>query len=99
MAQEGEPGAHARKLRHKTHELDRVAESLLGIDDNAATSERFAFPLRRVQLGPVKTAIGDEPAVLEVAPAFRETAREQQRRTAMVVRLVILGIGGDGGII
>ena len=56
-------------------------------------------PLGGLKLGAVEAAIGDLPAMLEIGPALLHAPGQEESGAAMIVRVVIVRIGGNGGII
>src|SRR5262245_54693300 len=99
MTKEGELTAAPGKLRQEPHELDRVAEPLLGIDCDTPPIQRLALPSGGAKCRAVEPAIPNEPAVFEIAPAVFEASHQEQRRPAMIMRLVVLRLDRESSIV
>src|SRR5260370_16181420 len=65
-------------LRHKAEELEGIAETLLVVNQDAASLERLAVPARALDFSLERRSVGHPVAMTILAPAALEFAELEQ---------------------
>jgi hypothetical protein len=103
MNREHDLGTALGDHRNVAGELDRVAEPLLGVEQDRRAVDGLSTPERLRKFQPGRLTIACSPAPLEFPPPFSEISERKPRQRFVPVRIGMVGpqrqralIGGDG---